>query len=1377
MKYQHWFLLLIGLFPAWIQAAIPAAPIELELNQSSDGYQFIGMPKGDRYGDWVETEDGYTIVKDNGDWYYAELDENGQLVASDEKVSNISQSPGYMSSQPTREKHLKPVIDSSQFEVHVPPKREQNLMTKSLGFHDHSHDHTISFGPAVVNQSVLVILLSFSDISFNYSASSFQTLMFGASSSVKDYFDEVSYGNFNIVPATESYGTSNDGIIEVTLGTAHPNSGSSSSPTMVNNAFNGANAYIDYSAYDTNGDGVVSSAELSIVIIAAGYENSYGGAGASTPRIWGHKSSITPVTYDGVDLSPYTAFGERHETHQATIGIMIHELGHLMLGLPDLYDRDGSSSGVGSWGVMGGGSWNYTGSYAGDSPAHMMGWIKIRAGFVNPEDIRTAGTYDFDLTADDVVKRISTDKYGLGEHFLVEKRHQTGYDAGLPGGGFLITHIDPSVTSQNDTESHKLVDVEEADNLAELDSGGSADAGDVFPGTTSNTTFNNTSGPNSKNYSNASTGIVVENIDNDALGTTSVDITPMLSDVGGHISYDEYDAYSGANGYYSGIPIYSALKVTNTSAYDTIDGVELYTSVASDVNIYIYDTISNSGTLGTLLYTEPATKSTSVGWNRLLLTTPQSFAEDASVVFVLSIDGGVGNSAAHYDSWGVVSNTSFLGSSTGTLSQWGNGDLNQKILMSNPISVANTAPVITGQSALALNEDDSLTITVSDLTITDADGDTSFTLTVNSGSNYTVSSNTITPTADYNGSLTVPVTVNDGTDDSSVYNLSVTVNAQADAPVITAQSPLALNEDDSLTINVSDLTITDADGDTSFTLTVGTGSDYSVSTNTITPDADFNGSLTVPVTVNDGGLDSSSYDLTVTVNPQDDAPVITGQSTLTMNQGGNLTLTASDLTITDADGDTSFTLTVNSGSNYTVSGTTITADSTYQGTLTVPVTVNDGTLDSSTFNLSVSVTVGNNPPSITGQSALSVNEDNSLTLSVSDLTVTDSDGDSSFTLSVSSGSDYTVSGSTITPDANFYGTLTVPVTVNDGTDDSASYNVSVTVNAVNDAPVITGQDDITLNPGVFHSFDLNDLTVTDVDNTYPQNFTVSISDGDNYQVLGSLIIPSVGFSGTLSVPVTVNDGGLDSNSYNFQITVSPAVVVVPTITEQDDLTINEDETLTLSLDHFDVSDEDSIYPDDFTLTIESGDNYTSDGLVVIPDENFHGVLTVNVTVSDGENTSESFEVDVTVTPVNDAPDIVDQLEELEVTAGEPLTIDIDFFEVVDPDHDISELTLEIKAGRRYEIDGDTVTFDSGTDGIRTVNIVVTDGELESEEFSVEVDVIRDAVESDEEEEVVEEEETSAGSLDPYSVFLLLLVMFFLRHNVRAHALAYIKEKK
>ena len=80
----------------------------------------------------------------------------------------------------------------------------------------------------------------------------------------------------------------------------------------------------------------------------------------------------------------YAQFGEWHcagslsSGHAATIGVMVHELGH-DIGLPDLYDTDDSSAGIGDWSVMASGSWSGI-LLPGDSPAHFDPFAARYAG-------------------------------------------------------------------------------------------------------------------------------------------------------------------------------------------------------------------------------------------------------------------------------------------------------------------------------------------------------------------------------------------------------------------------------------------------------------------------------------------------------------------------------------------------------------------------------------------------------------------------------------------------------------------------------------------------------------------------------------------------------------------------------------------------------------------------------------------------------------------------------------------------------------------------------------------------------------------------------------------------------------------------------------
>jgi hypothetical protein len=96
-------------------------------------------------------------------------------------------------------------------------------------------------------------------------------------------------------------------------------------------------------------------------------------------------------------------------------------------------------------------------------------------------------------------------------------------------------------------------------------------------------------------------------------------------------------------------------------------------------------------------------------------------------------------------------------------------------------------------------------------------------------------------------------------------------------PLIEGQNTIAAAEDNPVTITVADLTITDFDNTPEeLTVMVGSGNDYAVSGgNTITPTANFNGALTVPIIVFDGIAYSDTFETTVTVIPVNDPPVLT----------------------------------------------------------------------------------------------------------------------------------------------------------------------------------------------------------------------------------------------------------------------------------------------------------------------------------------------------------------------------------------------------------------------------------------------------------------------------------------------------------------------
>ena len=256
--------------------------------------------------------------------------------------------------------------------------------------------------------------------------------------------------------------------------------------------------------------------------------------------------------------------------------------------------------------------------------------------------------------------------------------------------------------TQNDTEEHKLVDIEEADGLLDLDyQNDRGDTGDPFPGSTSNTTFNDSSNPNSKNYGSASTGVAVTAIASVGSGVMSANVAPGVGSTGDNIGYDER-GISGSGRGYSLTTYWTAIRYTNSTSMDTLDGVDIYlvdTGVTSYVvDFYLYNSIP-SGTPTTLLHSR--TGFTGVpGWNRFLLSTQQPFPASSDRVIVLKVVGTGGNAWARYDSAGAVSGRCYLDSDgAGAFSSFTYGDFNQKALLSQ--SAPAPPPVPDGTTARA----------------------------------------------------------------------------------------------------------------------------------------------------------------------------------------------------------------------------------------------------------------------------------------------------------------------------------------------------------------------------------------------------------------------------------------------------------------------------------------------------------------------------------------------------------------------------------------------------------------------------------------------------------------------------------------------------
>ncbi len=501
-KLQFTLVFLLIFFCSRLFAAT-AADIVVQLVQPT-GEVINAMPVGDEWNNRMETLPGYTVARDNkGVWRYVTGYGPGKSPVFSQTNANLQAPPGLT-------KH----INAGSSRPQGAPATGPQSPTSS----------PLNLGPAQSSSSpVLFILVEFSDQLHGTSTGSWGDLV---GNKVNDYFYKVSHGNADLNPANETSGTINDGVVGwLNIGSNHPDTAGNTNSVnrdLTEDAIIAADPFVDFSSYDTNGNNFIESNELSVVVIVAGYETSYAGSGTPTPSVWGHKwgwSSNFAPQVDNVKILEYAQFGEFHASslsnkHQATMGIMVHELGHLAYGLPDLYDIDGGSSGIGAFGLMSSGSWGNSSSdnWAGQTPVSTSAWSKYVLNWV--DDIEGVGEVSIGSsgTGSSANTVFSVFTPNSEQYFLVENRQATGYDRGLErwfssgfSGGLAIWHID-NAKSSNTNNTHRMVDLEEADGS---EMGNTRGSNSDFWRIGNGLTFNANSNPSSNLYDGSDSGISI----------------------------------------------------------------------------------------------------------------------------------------------------------------------------------------------------------------------------------------------------------------------------------------------------------------------------------------------------------------------------------------------------------------------------------------------------------------------------------------------------------------------------------------------------------------------------------------------------------------------------------------------------------------------------------------------------------------------------------------------------------------------------------------------------------------------------------------------------------------------------------------------------
>ena len=486
---------------------------------------------------------------------------------------------------------------------------------------------------------------------------------------------------------------------------------------------------------------------------------------------------------------------------------------------------------------------------------------------------------------------------------------------------------------------------------------------------------------------------------------------------------------------------------------------------------------------------------------------------------------------------------------------------------------------------------------------------------------------------------------------------------------------------------------------------------------TIVPLSDANGRGNIEIVVNDG-VTISHTSFGITVEPVNDAPIVTNMNQVLSYVEGATSVDPDNIVITDIDFAGSVVPTAMGPVTIPNNDESITVNLTLNNTTTGNMTANSG--NGETYGQATGVWT------VTGN----LGQVNAALAAVAFVPYTNNDVNTTVTVHVEDAAGTGPADGTIelnvTPVNDAPTISDIPnMTTNEDTPVSGSFTVS-DVETPPDQLILTGTSgNTTLVPDeniVFSGGSLLSSLARSVSTTQDSNRTVTIT-------------PASGQSGTTTITVTVSDGEI-AVSDTFLLTVG-AVNDPPVISGLPDVTFNEDESTTLQLDQF-VQDADhdssqinwsaailggestssldktSSQPKNVTITIDGSTRIATFQSA----QNFFGSgIQAVFTATDPGGLTDKDTITVNVLPVNDPPQFLIPLPPVELIQGQHYAIPIILLWAIVEDVDDPDSTLTWSIEESAHITGgvndDSVWAQAGTDwtGTETLTITVSDGEL------------------------------------------------------------------
>ncbi len=743
--------------------------------------------------------------------------------------------------------------------------------------------------------------------------------------------------------------------------------------------------------------------------------------------------------------------------------------------------------------------------------------------------------------------------------------------------------------------------------------------------------------------------------------------------------------------------------------------------------------------------------------------------DGATLTFTLRTTPSHGTAAFKPDAKGVITYTPMTNyNGIDTFKYIATGDENgyDEATVTVTVTPVNDEPVVTGDATVRYAENGAAAVAT--YTATDPDDDTitgGLTLSGADAGKFNFSSGALTfqtspdfeNPADAGGDNVYNVIVS-ASDGSLSGTLAVTITVTDVNEVLTVTGDATVEYAENGTAAIATYTATDPEGATvTWSLTGDDAEDFRVSSAGVLTfqtapdfenpkDKNTDNVYNVTVSASDGTL-SGTLAVQVTVTNVNEGPVVTGDATIRYAENG----TAAVATYTAADPDSNsvtWTLTGDDAEDFSINTdgalnflhrpdfenpTDAGGDNVYN----VIVSASDGTLSGT---LAVTITVTDVNDVLTAEDdAATTKEDTSVDIDVASNDIAPEGATLTFTLrttpihGTAAFKPGTTGIITYTPMTNYNGIDTFEYIATGDENGYDEATVTVTVTAVNDEPVVTG--DATVRYAENGTAAVATYTATDPDSN-SVTWTLTGDDAEDFSINTGGVLTfqtspdfenpaDAGGDNVYNVIVSASDGTL-SGTLAVTITVTD-VIEGPVITG--DATISYAENGTAAVATYSVTDPEGATVT-WSLTGDDAEDFSvnTDGVLTFQmapdfenpaDAGENNVYNVTVTATDSGGLSDSITVTITVTNVNEAPTVSGSTA---VRYAENGTAAVAAYTAADPEgatvtwsltgDDAEDFSVSSSGALTFQMAPDFETpKDKNTDNVYNVIVSASDGRL------------------------------------------------------------------